>query len=217
MAWLIDLILVSCIVISAVKHFKDGFMSSVYRVACLFLSVLFAIAFCKPLAGLLASGPVGNSIRDYVYGKTVEFVGENEIFSSFFQNIPDGFSDFLKLFGRDIDVLSENFHSKVVNENVLREMADFISEPIVNTLSTIIAYVLIFAVSFIGLSVAAFFLKKIKLPLIHAADKALGLVFGIIVGVIVASLLSTAVYSAISIISAVNNDLYALIDKFEEM
>jgi len=206
MSWLIDLILVSVMAISVIKHFKDGIMSSVYKVASLILSVIAASLLSGPLAGVLASGFVGNGIRDYVYGKTLQFVGDHTSLSVFFQNIPESFDDFLKLFGREVKDLSSVFGESAVNEGVLREMAGFISDPIVKTVSSIIAYVLVFAVTFVSLSIAAYFLKKIRLPLLTSVDRILGAIFGAVIGLFLSSILSVTVFSVAEFLSAINND-----------
>ena len=202
---LIDVILVSVLLFSAIKHFRRGLMHTVYNIGKFIASVIAAVIFGKPLGCLLADGMVGNAITDRVYEKLLGFVGDNKL-SDFFADLPSGFASFVKLFGLDVASLEKKFADAENTEAVVREMAETIAYPLSGIIGAIIAYALVFAVAFLVLSIVVMFLKKIKIPLLHGVDKILGLVLGLVLGILSCSMIATFVYSGVQYLAAMNEN-----------
>lgn len=206
MSWIIDILLLAVIGVSVFQHFRQGLMYSVYNVAVFLLSLLSAAIFGRPLSAVLSDGFIGNKINEYTYGKITQYVGDSKSLSQFFSDMPDGFVGFVKLMGGDAEALRESYGNVDGSEEVLREMADTLSSPFANTVSSIIAYVLLFICTFAVLSIVAFFLKKIKIPILSSVDKVLGLILGALLGVFSAALISSAIYSGLEFVAAINDN-----------
>jgi uncharacterized membrane protein required for colicin V production len=206
MWWIIDIILAALIITLAVRHCIKGFMHSVYNVAKFLVAGIAAIIFGKPIGAWISDSFMKPKMSGFVYEKISGFVGGNESLAEFFNNIPAGFIKLTNLFGMDIGALKEQYGNAENSEAVLREMSDNFSSPLANTISAIIAYVAVFVVVFLILMLVFFLLEKIKLPLFTGIDKLLGLALGIVLGLLSASLISTAVYSLLEFLAAMNPD-----------
>ncbi len=77
-----------------------------------------------------------------------------------------------------------------------------VSLSLINMISGILAYVLIYTVTLTVLHVVIRLLSKIKIPIITNFDKLLGLTLGLVVGIFSVSLLSTVAYSLLEFMSS---------------
>ena len=77
-------------------------------------------------------------------------------------------------------------------------------------LSGVLAFILVFLAVFILSGFIIRMLSKIKVPIITKLDKLLGLVLGAVIGILSVSAIATVIYSAIEMITFINNDSAAL-------
>ncbi len=206
MWWLIDIILVAIIAFLTIRHCIKGFMHSVYNVAKFILAVIAAIILGKPIGAWISNSFMRPKLSNFAYEKISGFIGGGDSLAEFFNNIPDGFVKLMELFGINIGALQEQYGSAENSEAVLREMADTVSSPLASTVSAIIAYVAVFVVTFLVLLLVFFLLEKIDIPLLTGIDKILGLILGMVLGLLSTSLITTALYSGIELIAAMNSD-----------
>lgn len=206
MHWFIDFVIVAVLLFSVIKHFRLGLMHTVYSIGKFIASVLAAVILGKPIACFLADGIIGNAVTGSVYGKLNEYVGGSEGLSDFFANLPEGFVGFCGLFGVDIESLRVQYATAEGSEAVLRDMAETIASPIAEMFSAIVAYLAVFLIAFVVLSIVVMGLKKIKIPILTGIDKTLGLILGLVLGLFSASLIATAVYSGLQFLSAMNGN-----------
>ena len=126
--------------------------------------------------------------------------------SDFFNDIPKGFLNLIDLFGADVDKLEAKYGTAESGSATIRDMSETIAMPIAQTVSAIIACALVFAVTYIVLTVVIFGLKHIKIPILSSIDKYLGLALGSVLGILGAALISTAVFSLSELIAGMNSD-----------
>ncbi|MBQ8407255.1 MAG: CvpA family protein [Clostridia bacterium] len=206
MHWFIDFVLIAVLALYTFKHFRLGLMHTVYNIGKFIASMLAAMFFGKQLGYALADGFFEQRITDSVYGKLNEFTGGGADMSEFFANLPDGFTEFVRLFGVNVDTLREKYGTAEASEEILRDMAETIANPIVDMISAIVAYVAVFLIVYIVLSIVVKCLKSIKIPILTGLDKTLGLLLGMVLGLLSASLIATAVYSFLEFLAATNSD-----------
>lgn len=202
---LIDVLLLTVIVISAIKHYRSGLMHSIFGVGKFLISIFVSAMFGKPIGAMLADGIIGEKLTDSVYLRISRYV-DGQALSDFFDNLPKGFLNLLDLLGADVNKLEAQYGTADGGEIAIREMSAVVARPIADTVSSIIACVLVFLVTYIILTVVIFSLKHIKIPIITSIDKYLGLALGAVLGFFAAALISTAVYSVSEFIAAMNSD-----------
>ena len=93
---------------------------------------------------------------------------------------------------------------------VLKIMNEWAGEPIASILSIVISYALVFMAAFAISSIVIVSVKRLETPLVFRIDRSLGLIFGLALGLCVTSLISTALYSALEVISSVSRSSGAL-------
>ena len=201
-----DIILIAVLAFCIIRHFIGGFTSSILGIGKFIISVALAVLFGKLIAGLLADGFVGSSISYGVFVKLKEYIGGLNL-NEFFDSIPEGFRRFAQLVGADVDALKLQYQSAVTNDETIRAMADNIARPLVETVSAILGYALVFLVVFIALSIVCGLLKFIHIPVLSTIDKWLGLALGVVIELFSVSLLSTVVYTALEVAAALTGDV----------
>jgi hypothetical protein len=112
----------------------------------------------------------------------------------------------VELFGGNIEKLEAKYSTAQSSDAVLREMAEGIAMPVAETISSILAAIIVFLVTYVAVTIAIFFLKHVKIPIITSFDRLLGLGLGVVVGVLGVSLASTAIYSLLEYFALSRND-----------
>ena len=93
---------------------------------------------------------------------------------------------------------------------VFKIISERVDEPTASILSVVISYVLVFIAAFAISSIVIVSVKRLETPLVCTIDRSLGLIFGLALGLCVTSLISTALYSALEVISSVSRSSGAL-------
>jgi len=210
MWWIIDVILLAIIILPAIINCIKGLLHSIYRVVTLVVSFLLARLLTKPIGGLISEKLLNPKLSGVMYEKITEYTGGADTLAEFFNNIPDSFVNFVKIFGMDIATLKEQYGNAENTEEVLRNMANTIATPLANAISSIIAFVALFLVVFIVLTVIFLILKKVEIPFLTSIDRVLGLIFGFVSGFFIAACLSTAVYAFLEYYAVMNENPAAM-------
>ncbi len=205
MGVLVDVLILGFLVFIPIYYYRKGLLSSILGFGRFIISVISASFLGKYLADYLADGYIGNTLTHSVYNKITSFV-DGKALSDFFNSVPRGFLRLVELFGADIEKLEEKYSTAQSSDEVLREMAEGIAMPVAETVSSILAALVVFFVTYIAVTVVIFLLKHVKIPIITSFDRLLGLGLGIIVGILGVSLASTVLYSLLEFLSASRND-----------
>lgn len=117
-----------------------------------------------------------------------------------------GFACSLLTFGKFIlALILASIFRKPVAELVLQAFADSeLPGGIVNMLSGIIAFVLIFVAVIAVSTIIIHMISKINIPLITGFDKFLGLALGIVLGLASVSIISTVAFSILELITSLD-------------
>ena len=102
--------------------------------------------------------------------------------------------------------LKDGYIGRELAESVYAKLGDLISATVVDTVCSVIGYVVVFLLSYLVLSIAVSGLQKIKIPILSGVDKTFGLLLGIVLGIFNASLVATAIYCALEYYAAINSD-----------
>ena len=104
------------------------------------------------------------------------------------------------------NLLKDGYIGRELAESVHAKLGELISATVVDTVCSVIGYVVVFLLSYLVLSIAVSGLQKIKIPILSGVDKTFGLLLGIVLGIFNASLVATAIYCALEYYAAINSD-----------
>ncbi len=93
---------------------------------------------------------------------------------------------------------------------VIGIMSEWVGGPMAAILSTVISYALVFMAAFAISSIVILSVKRLETPLVYRIDRSLGLIFGLALGLCVTSVISTALYSALEVVSSLSRSSDAL-------
>ena len=199
MNYLFDIILVAVFGLTILICCLRGFMRSVIEVAKLIVSYLLARIFGGYVTNWLREHIVLDGLKDRIaqiikdliakYGPAGAATGEEATkfdLSSLFTEMPEEFTELIDKSGVSLDSLSDKFAPlKEATGAQLGELSANIAKPLVNTISAVAGFVIVFTVSMIVLSIVGFFICKIvDLPVIKDIDRALGAALGAVAGVV---------------------------------
>ena len=222
MKLLIDIILLGIIIGFMVVGYRKGFVKTV--LSCLKNIVAFFIAFkfSSLLAKWLKDQFFMVKAKEVIGEKVAEFLGTNSVTDNDIGPLLDsehaGFLDFIDKMGIDVDALRNAVQS--TDATVNDAISEYIATPCVNALSSVIAFILLFAGTLIVIAIVGWILGAFsKLPIIKGTNKFLGgiigLAFGIFIAFVVASLIRIVIpyFSDTAVISSLEqgNTLYNFI------
>ncbi len=193
---IVDCIIIAIIILGAIIGAKRGFIKSVLKVGSGIISLIIANTFTKKLSTVLNSKYFFATTKDKITDIINSYLSKYDTVSSetLSNAVPDAFKRILSYAGYDIDVLASNAVG-TGNESV-SNFIDSCSAAISNSISAIVAFIVLFLGVFIVLKVSAFFLDAVfsHLPVIKQINSALGLLFGII-----CTIVNVWIFSAIAL------------------
>lgn len=183
----VDIVLGIICISVIIKYSMEGFLRTVLDLARLAVSILLAVMFRGVVANLLNDLFMTKTIYDWVYGSlTSKIAGISETvdFVRIYNEAPEFYSKVLSLFDLDFEKFSgavENLSADNV-ENVTNMIAD----PLATMLSTLLAVIIIFAVSMLVLYFVVKLLNKLtKIKLLNVINKILGVAFGVLLASVI--------------------------------
>ncbi len=180
---LIDALLIAILVFTSLAGYKNGFVKTV-------------LAFFKNIIALVVAGIFSERVGSFLYERFFKGVFENitlEKFAEFLgvdttknldvapliENKHPEFMKYVENLGIDTEALEG------IGDSAGELVAEYISGPLGMTVSRVVAFILLFIASVIVIKIVGFIIGKIvKLPLLNATNKLLGLFLGVILGVI---------------------------------
>lgn len=199
MEYAIDIALIAVFTLTVIVGVKRGFAKSVLGIVGTVASFILAYLFSKPLAELLYTNIADGLIKEKLAEKfSGELSGAVDLYTEITRivsSIPDGLVNLASKVGVNISGLTEQLLSlEVTNDTVLNALADTVIKPVALVIMSLLCCVLIFAVSSIVFSIIAKLIDKVfKLPVLGAANKILGAVFGVVKGVIAVIFICTVI------------------------
>lgn len=184
MKFLVDFLLIAIILGFTVYGIRKGFIKT--AVSFLKNIIAFAVAymFSSKLGAWLKEQVFMDKVRAGIEKKIAELIGSDTAVGTDFKilNEHSGFAKLLENMGVDI----EGINQYCVNSDgtVNEKMSEYIAEPCVNALSSVMAFIILFVGTLLVLMLIGFLLNQFaKLPVLHGTNKLLGGVFGLVIGV----------------------------------
>ena len=218
--FLMDAIVVAAFVIIVAIFTYRGLAKSVMG----FLVVFASFLVCKFFGGMVGEwidsallfNPISSWIRSILENTIGETVGAIDG-AGLFEAMPKAVKNILDFAGADMEALESymmNFEGNV--SDGLTQMAGKIAAPISSAIATLLAYIILFALSMIVFKlVATLLLKVFELPVLSAVNRVGGFAVGLVAGFIFCWV-GVKLFTVIIGLLALGNPALAEFSNFEE-
>ena len=184
---LIDALIIGIMALCCIAGYKNGFVKTVINFLKNIIALVLASVFSHRVGLFLYERFFSGIFEKITVDRFARWLGVDSTKNLDIGPLIDAehseFFKYVENLGINVDSMIEKYNE--LGENAGEMMARYISEPLGMTVSKVVAFVLIFIVSVIAVSLVGFIIGKIvKLPILNATNKFLGLVLGIILGVI---------------------------------
>ena len=163
-------------------------------VAALFLAYAFTPAVSQYIHDSEWIENVSDSIGDTIKSLSRNDEGTFNL-EKMFQDMPDAFQQIIDRYNADERTLSQTapVHPQA-EESAVDTLSEMIAAPVVNVISDILAFLLIFIASVIVLKLLTWILDLIfQLPVLKTANTFLGLLVGVVIALVWAWVLSSSI------------------------
>lgn len=197
MHWIFDGIILAVAALEIFLGYRRGFIRSVMRFLSIIVALLLALAFSPRVAAWLEQTDAMRGITDTISTAILSLsrngLGSFDV-ASLFSDMPDTLNDILQRYGADPEALTGSVSElTLADEAQVYALAQRIAAPVVSTICSILAFLGVFFIAMIALTLATWLLDMLfELPALKQANEALGLVFGLVCALLLAWLLSTA-------------------------
>ena len=196
MNFLVDLVLLLLICGFTITGFRKGFVKTLITSFKNLAAFAVAWMFSSQLGEWLKDRFFMEKAKDTIGKRIAEFLGTNDSTSVDLQSLLEaehsGFVKFLEKMDIDIASLNEVFSSG--NSNINEAIGEYIAEPCVNALSSVLAFVLLFVGTLLVIFIAGIILGAlVKLPILKGTNKLIGGILGLILGVFWAFIITALV------------------------
>jgi uncharacterized membrane protein required for colicin V production len=193
----LDVILLIIAAMCLIGGYKKGFIRSVMNLVTAVVSFLAAYALTPRVAAYINEkflmNMISGDIKDTLDSLTSVTGGD---LVKLFSDMPEALSNMLSRYNSDVTAAT----AADTSEGLARTIAS----PAVETISTAIAFLVIFIAAVIVMKLITLILDSVfKLPLLNGANKALGLVFGAATALVVIWCVSVFGGSLISALGSV--------------
>ena len=188
MSLIIDIIVILTFAVSLISGIKKGFVRSVIKIVIVIAAILGAVIYTPDVSDYLNKNYIQKSVVSSARNSITRLTSDGVDIDMLTDERPTAFLKVLDRFGADIeDIRSFVAANGYTDEEKIDKIAEYMASPVSKALSKAIAFVLLF----IGIWLLLTILGKIvcmifKLPILSAADKLLGCVFGALSGLILA-------------------------------
>ena len=196
MSIILDVLIVAVFIIALISGWKRGFVRSFMRIISVIGAVIVTKLLYPSVSALLYDKIVFGKVSDYIRSIFERDIGSTgKSLSDLFGELPEFFTKFLDRFSTQSD--AQRFFKDNPNATA-GDLSDFLAKPIANTISNVIAIVLLFFVSYIAFKLLTLLLDRVvKLPLLSALNHGLGIALGAILGLAIIWVLSIIIHALI--------------------
>ncbi|MBE6687938.1 MAG: CvpA family protein [Ruminococcaceae bacterium] len=187
----LDIIAVIVFLFAIYRGYKKGFVKTVLNlcggIVCLILAISFSPTFGQFINQNYMEPAVERIVTDRMSQIAVDEATNQPDVDKIVEDKPGEFSDILEKFNIDFDAFKQSFENfkNESTENASQAAVDYIAKPLSQTVSYVIAFILILVASLLAVSVLTFLLDKlVKLPILRTANKFLGVLSGILFGLL---------------------------------
>ena len=187
-----------------------GFVGSVLSFGKTVISLILAYIFGGRLAFWLAQGFLGEWVRDSVFSmfrNMFDAGAETFDLSRAVEEMPDSIRALLVNLGVDMNAISASGTENAATADQLREFSLSVSNPIVDFVSSVLGFLLVFFVSIIAISVLIRVSDLItSIPGIHFCNQTLGFLLGVALALVVVLLLARVGAALLALATSSNPD-----------
>ena len=210
MNFIIDVLIVAIMLGFCISGFKNGFVKMVVRLFKNVIALIISSLFCSQAGLWIYEKFLKSFFENITVNKISEWLGVDKNTSLDIGPLIDAehseFFAFIEKLGFDIDTINEKYME--FGKNAGESMVEFISKPLGITVSTVIAFILLFIISVLAIKLLGFILgKMVKLPVLNATNKTLGLVLGAILGILFVFIF-VAIVDTVAPYIKINGDLF---------
>ncbi len=164
---------------------KRGFIKSIMGICTLIAALFVAFAFTPPVAKFIEEIPAVREISEGIT-ETIQSLTETDTqtydLQRLFSDMPDSFRQILERYGADESKLAAALSPQPeADRSDVDTLASLIASPVVNAISGVLAFLLLFVVTVIALKLITWLLDMLfQLPVLKTANTMLGFVVGVI-------------------------------------
>lgn len=211
MGLILDLILILTFVFTVIFYTHKGFIKSCFGLCKYIIAFGVAYLFAPQLSQIFFDTFMYDNVNASVYKwmSDILFNSDGQLnIQDFVNQIPQFISNLLKSIGVSLSSFVADNGNDIINEELLTSISSSVSASIAEFLSDAVAYVSIFLLSVIILTISVFILDKIcKLPVLKQLNKTLGFIFGIICAMINTMAVCAIITIILNIVGVKNPDL----------
>lgn len=188
MSALLDILIIVIIVFSIFIAAKRGFIRALLGGASFIIAVVVSLLLISPVKSFLINTSVAQNARESISDTLAGFVSsDSDNYDPALLENNSSFSTMISVFGIDQSELREKWEEwRHENTEKLRaDLEEYISEPVVNSVITVIAFLILFIGTTLILKLAVFLLDRFfQLPVLKQANTFLGVLLGVILALI---------------------------------
>lgn len=188
MSALLDILIIVIIVFSIFIAAKRGLVRALLGGASFIIAVVLSLLLINPVKAFLINTSVAQNARESISDTLAGFVSsDSENYDPTLLENNSSFSAMISVFGIDKDELREKWEDwRHENTEKLRaDLEEYISEPVVNTVVAVIAFLILFIGITLILKLAVFLLDRFfRLPVLKQTNTFLGVLLGVILAII---------------------------------
>lgn len=188
MSAILDILIIVIIALSIFFAAKRGFIRTLLGGTSFLIAVAVALIFLNPVRDYLGTSSVADKARASLSDTLAGFVSsDSESYDPKLLEDNSAFMNMISAFGIDTDEIQEKWQDwRTENTEKLRvDLEQYVSEPVVHAVATVVAFLVLFVGSLLVLKLALFLLDHFfRLPVLRQANTFLGVLLGVILAAV---------------------------------
>lgn len=219
MSLFIDGLILVCAVWCVASGVKKGFIQSVIGLCKGAVSLIVAYAYTPLIRDQVRdsyiidriASSIAETLKSLAVNLEDSFAGNPTYnLSKLTTELPEAYTSILERYRIDTPSFSAGIANVTdADEGVISSVAESIAEPCATALATAASFAGLFVVAFLGLSIAAWLLDAVfHLPLLSAANRFFGLLFGVAEALLLAYVISMASAALVDALGSISPGLF---------
>lgn len=209
MGIILDIILLAAAIAFIVSGIRKGFVISIMNIVSFVAALISGYYLGPAVSGFIKNNLIQGKVAESITSVIESLInsGVNKItMPQIFQDKPAAFVDITDRY--DVTVESvESYYNDQLSEGVsdaIEKVSEFISAPVVDTLSSVLGFLLVFIISLIVFRIVIMLIDLMcRLPVLNFTNRLLGGIFGVICGYLCISVLAMVAENLIPALSSV--------------
>lgn len=214
MGWILDIALVAITLVTIAFYTFRGFIKSFLGSVKYVVALLIGYLLSKPIGSWISDNYMFEVIDSWLYSGFEKLLGQSGLqmnFEEFVDKLPNVLVSILNRVGFSW----ESIENSVLTQHNLAEVSKSIATPVSMFISSAMAFIIIFLLSVLLLTISIFFLDKFfKAKGLNRINKGLGFLFGCICAFVNLIVICSAITLILNVTSII--DLTASVEKIKE-